>query len=194
MPSPADATELQSVFEGVDAARKDIEATWGAERLPILVGDEWRLKLRRQQAKFSAALQDAWDTDRLTGDQMANVRSVAAGLIRGWQKLGEVASEAGHRPMGNGVLGERMLPDGSICAFVRDNDAAAQVIAEGRCLVVYTLDELAYLIGTMVPESLQLAKVHFPGAKFQSSTTLEHGKEWVKAGDPLPDFTVGAAA
>lgn len=186
MPSPADATELQSIFDGVDAARRETEAIWGAERLPIIVGDEWRLKLRRQQAKFSTGLQAAWDTERLSIDQVEAVRAAAAGLIRGWAKLGDVASEAGHRPLSGGVLGERLLPDGTVCAFVRDNDSAAQVIAEGRCLVVYTLDELAYLIGTLVPESLQVAKVHFPGAKFTAATTIEFGSEWVKAGDEIP--------
>lgn len=194
MPSPSDAAELQALFEGVEAARKDVEATWGAERLPIIVGDDWRVKLRRQQAKLSAALQEAWAADAVTGDMMGAARSAAAAMVRGWAKLGSVASEAGHRPLHGGVLGERMLPDGSVCAFVRDNDAAAQVIAEGRCLVVYTLDELAYLIGTLVPESLTLAKVHFPGAKFEAAAIGVGSREWVKRGDELPDFTAGQRA
>lgn len=190
MPSSNDTIELKSIHEAVDAVRKDIEATWGAERLPIIAGDEWRLKLRRQQAKFSAALQTAWAADSVTGEQLRACRDLAEGLKRGWHKLAAVASEAGHRPLSGGVLGERLLPDGTICAFVRDNDAAAQVIAEGRCLAVYTLDELAYLIGSMVPESFQVAKIHFPGAKFQAAD-IGGGKEWVKQGDELPDFTKG---
>ncbi len=186
MPSPTDAAELQALFEGVDAARKEAEATWGAERLPIVIGDEWRVKLRRQQARLSHTLQEAWAADKVTGDQIQAVRDAAAGMVRGWAKVQEVATEAGHRPFKPDVFGERLLPDGSVAVFVRDNDSAAHVLAEGRALHVYTLDELAYLIGSLVPESLQLAKVHFPGARFECSSTLAEAPEWTKRGDEIP--------
>lgn len=187
MPSSTDAAELQALFEGCDAARKEAEATWGAERLPIIVGTEWRVKLRRQQRRFSEALQAAWGADRVTGEQMEAVRAAAGGLTRAWPKLAEVAAEAGHRPLHGDVFGERLLPDGSVAVFVRDNDSAAKVLAEGRAVTVYTLDELAYLIGSLVPESLQLAKVHFPGAKFVGSTPLGDAPGWdVTRGDEIP--------
>lgn len=189
MPSPTDAAELQALFEGVDAARKEAEAIWGAERLPIIVGDDWRVRLRKQQAHLSRVLQVAWASEHLTGDQMQAVREAAAATVRAWSKLSEVASEAGHRPLSGGVIAERILPDGSVVVFVRDNDSAAQVIAEGRAVAVYTPDELASLIGTLIPESLALAKIHFPGARFQAAD-IGGGKEWVRAGDELPDFTV----
>jgi streptogramin lyase len=173
MPNPTDAAELKALFEEADAARKEAEAAWGAERLPLLVGTEWRVKLRRQQARLSAALQEAYAADRLTGEQMQAVRDAAA--------------EAGHRPLHGDVLGERLLPDGSVVVFVRDNDSAAKVIAEGRACAVYTLDELAYLIGSLVPESLAVAKIHFPGAKFTASSPLPDAPEWiVSEGDPIP--------
>lgn len=186
MPSPADATELKALFEGVDAARKEAEATWGAERLPILIGVEWRVKLRRQQARFSLALQTAWQADQVSGDQIEAVRNAAAAMERGWARVAEIASEAGHRPLHGDVFGERLLADGSIVAFVRDNDAAAQVNREGRAVTVYTLDELATLIGTLVPESLQLAKVHFPGARFERQPPLPDAPEWTARGDEIP--------
>lgn len=187
MPSPADAAELKALFEEAEAARKEAEATWGAERLPLLVGTDWRVKLRRQQARLSVALQEAWGAERLTGDQMQAVRDAVAAMVRGWAKLSAVASEAGHRPLHGDVLGERMLPDGSVVVFVRDNDSAAHVISEGRAAAVYTLDELAYLIGSLVPESLAVAKVHFPGAKFTASSPLPDAPEWiVSKGDEIP--------
>lgn len=186
MPSPTDADELKALFEGVDAARKEAEAIWGAERLPIIVGDAWRTKLRRQQRRFSTALQAAWAAARVTGEQMQAVRDSAAAMCRAWPKLAEVASEAGHRPLKPDVFGERILPDGSVAVFVRDNDSAASVLAEGRQVAVYTLDEIASLIGTLVPESLQLAKVHFPGAKFTSAATLGDAPEWTDHGDEIP--------
>ncbi|WP_374453800.1 hypothetical protein [Phenylobacterium sp.] len=180
MPNANDCAELQALFEGVDGARKAVEMEWGAERLPLLVGDEWRTKFRKQQAKWSALLQDAWQAERITGDQMQAVRSAAGGMVRGYAKLAEVAVEAGHRPIFPDVW-EFPLEDGSVAAFVRSNDEAAKVIADGRYLQVYTLAEVATLINTLVPESLQLAKVVFPGAKFTSTD-----RSWVKDGDEIP--------
>ena len=186
MPSPSDAAELKALFEGADAARREAEAVWGAERLPIIVGDAWRVKLRRQQRRFSLALQEAWETERVTAAQIQTVRDSAAAMVRAWAKLAEVASEAGHRPLRPDVFGERILPDGSVAVFVRDNDSAAAVLAEGRAVAVYTLDELASLIGELIPQSLQLAKVHFPGARFTSTTTLPDAPEWTTHGDDIP--------
>jgi hypothetical protein len=37
MPSPTDSATLQAIFEGVEHARSEAEAAWGAERLPLLV-------------------------------------------------------------------------------------------------------------------------------------------------------------
>lgn len=186
MPSPSDAAELKALFEAADAARLEAELTWGAERLPLIVGTEWRIKLRRQQARMAEALQAAWDAERVTGEQMQAVRNATAAMARGWAKLSDVAAEQGHRPLHPAVLGERLLPDGSVAVIVRDNDSAAHVIADGRGVAVYTLDEVFHLIGVLIPESLALAKVHFPGAKFISSSELADAPEWTKGGDEIP--------
>lgn len=180
MPSANDAAELQALFEGVDGARQAAETEWGCERLPLLVGEDWRVKFRKQQAKWSALLREAWEADRITGELMQAVRSAAGGMIRGYAKLAEIAAESGHRPIFPDVW-EFPLEDGSVAAFVRSNDEAAKVIAQGRYLHVYTLAEVATLINTLVPESLALAKVVFPGSKFTSSDL-----SWVKDGDPIP--------
>lgn len=180
MPSANDAAELQALFEGVDAARQAAETEWGRERLPLLVADDWRAKFRKQQARWSALLQEAWEAERITGPQMQDVRSAAGGMIRGYAKLAELASEGGHRPIFPDVW-EFPLEDGSVAAFVRTNDEAAKVIAQGRHLHVYTLAEVATLINTLVPESLQLAKAVFPGAKFVTSD-----RSWVAEGDEIP--------
>lgn len=192
MPSPSDAAELQALFDEADAARRDAELAWGAERLPLIIGTEWRIKLRRQQANMSEALQAAWAADRISGDQIAKLRAAVASMVRGWAKVQEIAAEAGHRPQAPGILAERILPDGSVCVLVRDNDAAALVNAEGRGCAVYTLDEVFNVIGSFIPEVFAQAKVHFPGAHFQGAR-LDDGPEWTKHGDEIP-FPVGAAA
>ncbi|WP_091738911.1 hypothetical protein [Phenylobacterium immobile] len=186
MPSPTDAGELQALFDGVEAARKEATTIWGAERLPMIVGDDWRVALRQQQAMFSEAHRIAWETERLTADQIQAVRDRAAGLIRGWNKLSAVAAEQGHRPLSPTILAEWLLPSGQVAVLVRTTDEATQLVADGRNRSVYTLDEIGYLIGSFVPESLALAKVHFPGATFKASSTLETSSEWLKDGDPIP--------
>lgn len=186
MPSPADAAELQALLEEAEAARKDAELTWGAERLPLLIGTEWRVKLRRQQARMSEALQTAWAAERVTGEQIDDVRTKVAAMTRGWAKVQEIAAEAGHRPLTVQVLAERILPDGSVCVVVRDNDAAALVNATGRQASVWTLDEVFNVIGSFIPDVFQQAKIHFPGAVF-TGARLDDGPEWdVRVGDAIP--------
>lgn len=180
MPSPEDCATLQALFEGVDGARADTEAEWGCERLPRLVSDDLRAKFNRQKLRWSTALREAWDTDRLTRDQLDGVESAAGGMRRAYAALAAAASEAGHRPILPDVW-EVPLADGTVAAFVRTNDDAAKVIAEGRYLVVYTPAEVASVIDAL-PAALQMAKVHFPGAKV--STPVD--RSWVKNGDEVP--------
>jgi hypothetical protein len=185
MPNATDAAELQAIFEGVDAARREAELTWGCERLPLIIGLEMRAKMRSQQRRFSEALQAAWAVDNCTAAEIQAVRDSGAAMLRMWPKLGEIAAEAGHRPQAPGILGERILPDGSVCIVVRDNDAAALINAEGRGCAVYTLDEVFSVIGSFIPEVFAQTKVHFPGAVFQGPR-LDDSPEWAKRGDEIP--------
>jgi len=180
MPRAADCATLQALAEGVAAARQGVELTWGAERLPLLIGDEWRIKLRRQLAKWSTELQEAWDSATLTGPQVERIRATAAAVQRMWPKLAEVASEAGHRPLAVDVW-EIPLADGSVMALVRTNDEAARLTADGRYLRVLTAVEIAN-VWDALPTALQVAKVEFPGAKFIGTGD----RSWVADGDPIP--------
>lgn len=184
MPSPEDAATLQALFEGVDGAREEAEREWGRERLPLLVSTELREKFRRQETRWSQAIQAAWNADHLTGAMLDAVRSAAGGMQRAYAAISAAAAEAGHRPIAPWVW-EVPLPDGKVAAFVQTNDEAAKVLADGRHLVVYTLAEVGHLIGTMLPEALQLAKLHFPGAQIQPPSRPVD-TSWVKHGDPIP--------
>lgn len=163
MPSPADCATLQAIFDGVDAARAEAEREWGAERLPLLVDDELRAKLRRQQHRWSQAYQDAWAAPILTRSHLDAVTSAAGGMKRAWAALIAAATEAGHRPLRPEVW-EATLSDGTVVAIVRTNDEAAHVTASGREVAVYTLAEVANVIDAL-PAALQMAKVVWPGAR-----------------------------
>lgn len=184
MPSSADCATLQAIFEGVDAARAAAEAEWGSERLPLLVDEELRIKLRKQQARWSVAYQAAWQSNMLTRDQLEAVQSAAGGMLRAWTALGAAASEAGHRPL-NPEVWEARLSDGTVLAVVRTNDEAAHVVASGRAVAVYTLAEVANVIDAL-PAALQMAKVVFPGAKVTGHSMAPADRSWVEHGDEIP--------
>jgi len=185
MPSANDCATLQAIFEGVDAARQAAEAEWGAERLPLLVDDELRAKLKRQKERWSRAYQTAWESPMLTRDQLAAVESAAGGMKRAWSALVAAAVEAGHRPLHPDVW-EAVLEDGTVVALVRSNDEAAAVIANGRHLAVYTLPEIVNLIEAL-PQALQMAKVVFPGAKvLPPHPDGLKPTGWQRDGDPIP--------
>lgn len=193
MPSSNDCATLKAIFDGVDAARKDAEAEWGAERLPLLVDDEMRAKLYRQKVRWSEAYQAAWAADMLTRDMLDAVTKAAGGMKRAWTALGEAATEAGHRPLRPEVW-EVRLADGSVAALVRNNDDVAHVMAEGRHLSVYTLAEVANVIDAL-PEALKIAKVVFPGAQMlPPHPDGLKAKGWERDGDPIPFGDVEVAA
>lgn len=190
MPSPNDSATLQAIGEGVEHARREAEIEWGFERLPLLVSDVLRAKFNRQKVKWSTAYREAWEATMLTRDQLAAVEEHAGGMKRAYAALAAAATEAGHRAIAPYVW-EVPLSDGTVAAFVQTEAEASRVRADGRYLVVYTATEVGRIID-MIPESLQLAKVHFPGAKFEASTQFEFDSGWVKAGDEIP-FPVGRA-
>lgn len=140
---------------------------------------------------WSAAYQAAWDAKLLTRDLLDGVTSKSAAMVRGWAALDAAAEEAGHRPIAPWVW-EVPLADGSVAALVQTDAEASKVIAEGRYLTVWTAREVGAVIDA-VPKALQLAKVHFPGAKFQGpSRRGGPDLEWVAQGDPLPPQLGGA--
>jgi hypothetical protein len=179
MPSYEDQATLQAYALGVDQAARDAEARWGAGRLPLIVGDELRARFMRQQAKWYAAHETAWAARIVTGPMLAEVAAHAAALRRAWQALEAEATANGHEPKDPDVW-EVVLGDGTVAAFVQTNADASKVLASGRHLAVYTLDEVARIIDAL-PASLSCAKVAFKGAAIVSSVG-PIGRH----GDPIP--------
>lgn len=180
MPSPSDCATLQSWFEGVDHARSTMEVKWGTGRLELLVDDQLRAKFRRTQASWSRAYQAAWEADMLTRDLLAAVEDRAGGVRKAWAALDAAAEEAGHRAIAPFVW-EVHLATGEVAALVQTDAEASKVIADGRYLVVYTAREIGNLIDAL-PAALQMAKVHWPGAKFLGAGD----RAWVAQGDEIP--------
>ena len=180
MPSAEDCATLQAWFDGVDHARAEAEAKWGAGRLPLLVSDDLRARFNRQKAKWSRALQDAWAAPALTRALLDEVELQAGGMKRAWAALEVAAEEAGHRAIAPWVW-ETTLADGTVLAVVQTDAEGSKVIADGRHVAVYTLREVANVIDAL-PPALAVAKVVWPGAKVLGETD----RSWVKRGDEIP--------
>lgn len=185
--SSEDAAMLQGFFEAADAQRIEMERKWGVGRLEALAALHAPVLLARfrgQQARWRAALKDAWEADFLTRDALTLAEQKTGSMQRAWLALDASAEEAGHRAIAPWVW-EARLEDGTVAAFVQTDAEASKVIAEGRHVLVYTLDEVAALL-QLVPTVLSAAKVEFPGAKLQMPHPYYRSKEPIPWDDPIP--------
>lgn len=150
------ATDFMSVEADIahhDHVAAEMERKWGVGRLPLLVDAEWRDRFVIQRRSLNDAI---WKGD------VANTRIQSAAMVRGWNKLDELATAAGHAPL-DPVVWETVTPDGEVVAIVRTNAEAAAVTRSGRAMQVWTLDEIGKVIGHYA-ETAGAVKAHFPGA------------------------------
>jgi hypothetical protein len=140
----------QASIDVADQVATEMELKWGCGRLRLLVPAELTERFDRQRYLFN---QSIWHGD------LEMVRREATRMCAAWRKLDQAATEAGAKPLSPQVW-ELTLADGTVAAIVPDN--AHAVIAQGRKLAVYTLDE----IGRMLDDyrAVTSAKLTFPGA------------------------------
>jgi hypothetical protein len=141
----------RAYLDGADETAAEMEAKWGCDRLRLLVGPELREKFDRQRYLLNQAI---WH------GELEAVRREAGRMVVAWQALDRVATEAGKGCLSPEVW-EVALADGSVAAIVPDDAHAHAVIAEGRQVAVYTLEEIARLLS-----NYPIAKVKMvsPGA------------------------------
>lgn len=153
----------RAYIDGADETACEMEAKWGADRLRLLVGPELREKFDRQRYLFNQAI---WHGD------LEQVRREAGRMTTAWLALDKAATAAGKQPLHPQVWEvaavDPVLSDDDptraayVIAIVPDNASARHVIAEGRKVTVYTMEE----IGRILANYPELAKVKntFPGA------------------------------
>ena len=139
-------------IDEADALAAGMEEKWGCGRLRLLVPPELRERFDRQRYLFNQAV---WHGD------LEAVRRESGRMAKAWRALDRTAGEAGHGALPKDVW-EIARDDGRVIAIVPDNIRARMVIAEGRHVDVYTLDE----IGRLIEGYPLLAKVKetWPGA------------------------------
>ena len=140
-------------LDGVDALAAEMENKWGCDRLRLLVEPELREKFDRQRYRLAAATRN--------GD-LETLRQECLRMTTAWRALDAAAQVAGAGTLAPEVL-EVTLSDGVVAAIVRDTASAHKVVADGRDLLVFTLEEIARLIEAH--HTVVAAKVQWPGAE-----------------------------
>jgi len=144
---------IQAVVDGVDAVAVEMEAKRGCGRLRLLVDDDLRMRFDKQRQKFSTAIYDG---------HLPTVETHAKGMIKGWMLLDKTATENNKTTL-NPIIWEARKPNGQVIAVVRNDADAHAVSADKRFVEVWTMDEIARLMGgswSMIGK----AKEVFPGA------------------------------
>ena len=142
----------RAYLDGADETAAEMETKWGCDRLRLLVGPELREKFDRQRYLLNQAI---WH------GELEAVRRESGRMVAAWLTLDRVASVAGHPPLKPEVW-EIPLADGSVAAIVPDDAHAHHVVAEGRKVAVYTLEEIGRLLSNY--PDIAKAKLTFPGA------------------------------
>jgi len=149
----------RSALDEADALEVELELKWGRDRLRLLVSTELREKFDRQRYLTSQA---RWEGD------LEDVRREAQRMVKAWKALDKAAEAAGAEVL-DPAIWEVCLADGTVATIVREPQLANRILAEGRRINVYTLEEIATMISAF-PEVVK-AKEVFPGAEVTKTKT-----------------------
>ena len=143
----------RAYIDGVDTLAIEMEERWGADRLRLLVPPELREKFDRQRYLTRAAIQEG---------TLEDVRRECQRMTLALQTLDRAAQAAGAEPLPASVI-ECAMADGTVLAIVPDAERGAQVIASGRRVAIYSIEEIARLLEGKT--LLTKVKITWPGAE-----------------------------
>lgn len=124
------------LLEPLNQVVKELEAKWGFDRLPGLVDIDTAEKFASAAERLADAVASA-DTER--------IKSRAEVMRRGWLKLDELASAAGHETWKQSDVWEGRRPDGKTFLMVKDKATAIKANRDTG-MGVWTLDEIGHLL------------------------------------------------
>jgi hypothetical protein len=159
MVTPGSYIAGRAALDEADALEVELEVKWGRDRLRLLVDTALRERFDRQRYLTSQA--------RWSG-QLDDVQREARRMAAAWRTLDKAATESGAQVL-DPAMWEVTLDDGTVATLVREPQLANRVLADGRRINVYTLQEIANMISAF-PEVVK-AKETFPGAKVEKTKT-----------------------
>lgn len=172
--SPGEWDGIMATLEAVDQRGRDSDAVWGFGRLPSLCGVELATRFASQKRKLSEAV---WSR------VFADVKKHGEAMIRAYDKLDQIAREAGHQTIPPEQW--EFEVGGELVILVKDLRQVSQVQRHDRACQVWSLDEIANVV-RMHP-ILVAAKQSFPGATVDDTRpgrTIK--RELNEAEDALP--------
>jgi hypothetical protein len=166
----------QAAIDGADHAAITMEQKWGAGRLRLLVETELREKFDKQRFRLNAAI---WHGD------LAELQTECQRMVNAWKALDRAAEAADASKLEPGVW-EVALADGTVAVILRDRADLPLLAGEGRQFVVYTLDEIAVMLGNY--REVVKVKEAFPGAKVEAiRRTIDDPLNGIRDGRRLED-------
>ena len=171
--TPGTFIAAQAAIDSADHVALTMEQKWGAGRLRFLVGVDLLEKFDRQRYLWNQAI---WHGD------LEAVRREASRMTAAWQALDKAALAGGAGPVSPKVW-EVVLANGTVAAIVKSPEEARCVVASGREVAVYSLDEIARLL-SHYPQIAQ-AKLTILGA------TVEAVRRPSDPLDALADSAIG---
>ena len=99
-----------AILAPLDCVATDMERKWGIGRLETLVPEDWAYKFHSAADKLNLAI---------AGRDLTGIRDRAEIIRRGWIKLDELATEAGHQPWVEADVWEVRSPKGRIYSIAR---------------------------------------------------------------------------
>jgi hypothetical protein len=156
--SPGQYLAGRAAIDEADNIAATAEAYWGVGRLRLLVPIELREKFDRQRYLLNQAI---WHGD------LEAVRREASRMVKAWEALWKAAEDRHADPIRLNVW-ETTFSDGTVVAIVRTSAEAHKVIADGRKVAVYTLEEVKTLLESH--SLVNAVKKAFEGARVEKAT------------------------
>jgi hypothetical protein len=143
---------IRIVLAPLSLTALETDSKWGMGRLPSLVSIEVAERFAVAATKLDEAIASE-DVERVTA------RAVV--MQRGWLKLDELATEAGHKPWGSESVWEGVQPNGETFLVVRNKaDVAQHHHDTGK--PVWTMQEIGRALESFDKEGMtQLLKKEF---------------------------------
>jgi hypothetical protein len=145
-----------AILAPLDAVATAMERKWGVGRLQTLVDEEWALKFQSAATKLNLAI---------AGIDLNGIREKAEVMRRGWVKLDELATAAGHQPWVRPDVWEVQAPNGTVYAIVR-TDIDQRNAEQKDGVATYTLAEVAKILQAWDEDGqVSILKAQFPDAR-----------------------------
>tara|TARA_R110000787_G_scaffold89337_6_gene189221 strand:- start:2288 stop:2854 length:567 start_codon:yes stop_codon:yes gene_type:complete len=152
------ADGIHHAIKPLDRIANRMELKYGCDRLQSLVSPATAKLFGSAKAKLDQAIQD---------NNPEDVAKRATVLMKGWHKMDEEASEAGHQPLKPSIW-SHTTDDGFKFAVAQGNADAIKAIrtnAEMEGVAVYSLEEIGRILENESMHVVNSIKAVFPDAK-----------------------------